>query len=134
MRINKDRVEFLRTLKSPTTVKELQRALGAFGYVQKWIPGLAEIAKPLNKAVALYNNQEKNEFQWSDEMETAFNSMKDRTATASAIQLKIPDFTRKFVLVTDASDSGTGAMLANEVPRERVLEPIAFFHHTLSSA
>ena len=59
-----------------------------------------------------------------------FEQLKGRTA--NAVALHIPDFTKTFVLVTDASDQGVGAMLANK--DAGVLKPIAFFHHTLTSA
>ena len=50
--------------------------------------------------------------------------------------LYLPDFSGPFVLVTDASGVGTGAMLAHrdQLQPQGPLKPIAFFHHTLSSA
>ena len=45
--ISQQRVEQLRNLPSPRTVQELQRALGAFAFVQRWLPGVAEVARPL---------------------------------------------------------------------------------------
>ena len=53
----------------------------------------------------------------------AFEELKKRTA--NAVALHIPDFTKKFMLVTDASDQGVRAMLANE--DGGMLKPIAFF-------
>ena len=45
--IREDRVEQLRSLSRPKTVMQLRRALGAFAYVQRWLPGMAEIAKTI---------------------------------------------------------------------------------------
>ena len=47
MRIHEDRVTQLRNLPLPRDVDELRRALGAFAYVQRWLPGMSEVAKPL---------------------------------------------------------------------------------------
>ena len=45
--INEARREELLKTPLPTTVTMLRKALGAFSYVQRWIPGMADIAKPL---------------------------------------------------------------------------------------
>ena len=52
---------------------------------------------------------------------------------ASAPVLHLPDMTKPFVLVTDASDVGTGAMLAQKQAGGQ-LAPVAFSHHSLSRA
>ena len=66
-------------------------------------------------------------------MNEAFTMLKDRAA--NSIALNIPDFSKKFVLVTDASNEASGAMLANREGNQMIgqLKPIAFFHHTLTS-
>ena len=51
IKIKEERAEQIRKLKRPTTVMELRKALGAFAYVQRWIPRMAEIAKPLYGAL-----------------------------------------------------------------------------------
>ena len=52
-----EQVEQILKLKIPTTVMELREALGAFAYVQRWIPGKAEIAKPLYRALGKNGRQ-----------------------------------------------------------------------------
>ena len=52
---------------------------------------------------------------------------------ASAPVIHLPDMTKPFVLVTDASDVGTGAMLAQKQAGGQ-LAPVAFSHHSLSRA
>ena len=131
LKIREDRVEQIRKLRRPETLIELRRALEAFAYVQRWIPGMADIAKPL------YEVLEKNGRQkliWTTEMDEAFNELKKRAA--NSIALNVPDFCKKFVLVTDASNEAVGAMLANREDGRPggQLKPIAFFHHTLTSA
>ena len=67
-------------------------------------------------------------------MNEAFTVLKDRAA--NSIALNIPHFSKKFVLVTDASNEAIGAMLANREGNQLTdqLKSIAFFHNTLASA
>ena len=51
VRIHDDRVTQLRNLPQPQNVHELRRALGGFAYVQRLLPGMAEIATPLYAAL-----------------------------------------------------------------------------------
>ena len=63
---------------------------------------------------------------------TPFEALKQQVA--NAVALTLPNFNRKFVLVTYASDTGVVAMLANRDNScgGAKLAPIAFFHHALS--
>ncbi|KAK3877481.1 hypothetical protein Pcinc_017807 [Petrolisthes cinctipes] len=126
--MGEQRVKDLRTVPTPTTVRELRRMLGGFSYVQRWLPGLAETAKPLYDAL---NKNPYQRLKWTEEMRHAFQTLKLQVATATSLNL--PDYKKRFVLVTDASNVGTGAMLANRADNGNLL-PIAFFHHTLTPA
>ena len=119
------RVQQLRDLPPPRDVHELRRALGSFAYVQRWIPGVAETARPLYDAL---EKDGKKKLVWTETMTSSFNKLKQQVSDAVALYL--PDFKKPFVLVTDASDSGTGAMLANRDGQD--LKPLGFFHHALS--
>ena len=119
------RVQQLRDLPLPRDVHELRRALGSFAYVQRWIPGVAETARPLYEAL---DKDGKKTLKWTEEMTSSFNQLKQQVSDAVALYL--PDFRKPFVLITDASDTGTGAMLANRDGQD--LKPLGFFHHALS--
>ena len=108
IKIKEERIEQIRKLKRPTTVMELRKALGSFVYVQRWIPDMAEITKPLYGALERNGRQK---LIWTDEIDEAFTILKGRAA--NLIALNIPDFSKKFFLVTDASNEASGAMLAN---------------------
>ena len=129
--MNEARREQLLKTPLPTTVTMLQKALGAFSYVQRWIPGMADIAQPLYQ---LLDKDGKKELKWTPTTRAAFEKLKEQVVNPPALYL--PDFTRPFVLVTDASGLGTGAMLAqrDHLQQEGPLRPIAFFHHTLSTS
>ena len=131
IKIKEERIEQIRKLKRPTTVMELRKALRSFAFVQRWIPDMAEITKPL------YGALERNGRQtliWTEEIDKTFTILKG--TAANLIALNIPDFSKKFVLVTDASNEASGAMLANREGDQIIgqLKPIAFFHYTLTFA
>ena len=71
------------------------------------MPGIAEIAKPLYKATGGHRNKT---LRWDETCEHTFEELKMRVA--SAVALRIPRDGVPFVFETDASDVGTGAMLA----------------------
>ena len=85
---------------------------------------MAEVATPLYAAL---DKDKRKKLVWDEAMVTAFEALKQQVA--NAVALTLPNFNKKFVLVTDASDTGVGAMLANRDNScgGAKLAPIAFF-------
>ena len=126
--MSEQRVADLRSIATPSTIRELRQALGAIMYVQRWLPGLAEVARPLYKGL---DNKPRAKLKWTKDMEDAFRNIKQ--LIGDAVALRLPDLKRPFFLVTDCSNEGAGAMLAQADPEEEgALCPVAFYHHSLT--
>ena len=72
-------------------------------------------------------------FEWTMECQGAFDAIKREIR--KDVVLVLPDFTKPFLLHTDASDVGIGASLVQEVEDEKgeIKErPIAFYSKTLT--
>ena len=118
------KTEKVSTWPQPTSRRELQQFLGLAGYYRRFVPNFAAVAKPL------YQLTEKNaKFAWDDRADEAFKDLRQRLVTAPT--LAFPDYSRPFILDTDASDVGIGGVLSQkqEDGSERV---IAYGSRTLS--
>ena len=89
----------------PTTMKELQQFLGFANYYCRFIRDLSQIAKPLH-----HLTESKSVFAWTNECLTAFTELRRRLTSAPV--LAYPDFNQPFILDTDASGDGIGAVLS----------------------
>ncbi|WP_353806157.1 ribonuclease H family protein, partial [Acinetobacter baumannii] len=70
---------------------------------------------------------------WTAECETAFQTLMDRMTSAPVLHL--PDLTQPFVLRTDASDLGLGAVLLQRDPKNaETLFPVAYASRKLRPA
>src|SRR5438128_1773031 len=89
----------------PESVKDVYGFLGLASYYRKFIQNFTQVAEPLHKL--LHKNAT---FQWSSEVQQCFEYLKDCLISEPILQR--PDFTKQFILHTDASDFGIGAVLS----------------------
>ena len=76
----------------------------------------ATIARPLHRLT-----ERTASFMWTSDCQKAFNKLQQQLCSTPV--LAYPDFKRQFILDTDASDVGIGAVLSqtDEEGRERVI-------------
>ena len=86
-------------------IKDIRSFLGLAGYYRKFIPGFSSIAAPL-----LQLTQKSAHFNWTDACEQVFKQVKHLLCSAPI--LAYPHFGQEFILQTDASDYGVGAVLS----------------------
>ena len=82
----------------PSNLKQLCGFLGLTGYYRCFIAGFASIDAPLTDLLRC------NAFLWGPKAELAFAKLKE--AMTHAPVLRLPDFTRDFMIETDASNYG----------------------------
>ena len=116
---NPNKVDEILHAERPKTKRQVRAFLGTVGYYREYIPNFAEIAIPLTD---LTRKGTPNIIEWNDAHENAFKTLK-KMITMDPI-LRIPDFTRCFILQSDASECGLGAALTQEVDGKK--HPIAF--------
>ena len=111
---------------TPCTVQEVQQFLGLANYCRRLIHNFATIAKALNQLT-----EKHTKFQWNEECQNAFIALK--TCLTSATILALPDWSSPFVLDTDASDTGIGAVLS-QIHQDGSEHVIAYANRTLNKA
>ncbi|KAJ8033437.1 hypothetical protein HOLleu_23675 [Holothuria leucospilota] len=89
----------------PQNLTDVRSFLGLCGYYRRFIEGFADIAAPLFKLT-----EKKQTFDWDTDCETAVQRLKE--ALTSAPVLAYPNSCGRFILDTDASDFGVGAVLS----------------------
>jgi hypothetical protein len=119
------KVTVIENFPRPENEKELKSFLGMIGYYRRFIPRFSKIAAPMH---ALLKKGVK--FEWTVEQENAFQQLKGKLTSKPILQY--PDFTREFILTTDASNHGLGAVLSQgEIGKDL---PIAYASRNLNSA
>ncbi|GFW75255.1 retrovirus-related Pol polyprotein from transposon 297 [Trichonephila clavipes] len=92
---------------TPRTKTQIRTFLGLEGYDQKYINLFSVIAAPLTDA--LKGRAKKGEITWTTECENAFRELKGKLIDKPV--LYAPNFEREFIVQTDASNAGMGAVL-----------------------
>ena len=99
------KIESVKNWPVPSSVSEVRSFLGLAGYYRRFIPSFSSIATPLTRLT-----RKGKRFKWSDACQEAFENLKEKLITAPV--LSYPDRDSVFVLDTDASDTGIGAVLS----------------------
>jgi hypothetical protein len=116
------RVQAVLSLKNkqPKTVGEVRHLLALLGYYRRYIQDFSRVAKPLFDLLQRSNEPSNNKSKtpqvpssqnvsWTDEHSSILDQLV--TQITSATILAYPDCNKPFILHTDASQEGLGAVL-----------------------
>ena len=101
------KVEAISRYPTPKDLTELRRFLGMASYYRRFISGFSDIASPLNRLT-----QKDMPFVWDENCENAFQTIKEQLMSSPV--LAFPEPNGDYILYTDASDVGVGAVLVQE--------------------
>lgn len=126
VQVDMEKVKVLEDWPAPQSVKEVRQVVGFMSYYRRFVPRFAQLARPLH---ALMGKQKKGElnarsrpFEWDEECQTSFDSL--RKCLIAPPILAYPDLGLPFIVTTDASCLGLGAVLSQK--QEGVERVIAF--------
>ena len=135
---NPEKISRVKDWERPTNRKEVLQFLGFAGYYRRYVEGYSSIAAPLYRLTSGDPRKKirgkkrlgpEPPFLWTTECEKAFQSLRQKLTTAPV--LAYPGYSQPFVLQTDASGEGLGAVLAQfQGGTETVVArdvPISFF-------
>ena len=105
-----EKVSSIQEVPTPVTVRDVQSFLGLCNYYRRFVKDYAKVAAPLNKLLVGHKNEKGRKraqpLTWNAEAQEAFETLKHELT--KKIVLAYPDFTKKFILTTDASDFCVG--------------------------
>ncbi|GJV22459.1 putative reverse transcriptase domain-containing protein [Tanacetum coccineum] len=102
--VDPSKIEAVKNWKAPITPSEVRSFLGLAGYYRRFIENFFKIAKSLTILT-----QKCRTFDWGEEQELAFQTLKDKLCNAPVLAL--PDGPEDFVVYCDASGLGLGCVL-----------------------
>ena len=102
-----ERIQAVTNLPVPNSAEKLRSFLGLANFYRRFVHNFAEITTPLTELTS-----SKQPYTWTTKHQQAFDAL--RNALTSPPVLDYPKQTDKFVLTTDASGVGIGAILSTK--------------------
>ena len=132
---NPKKVEAVAKWPTPKTVYDVRSFLGFVGYYRRFIKDFSKIAKPIREVITGLENQSKRSakktfVEWTEAADSAFEHLK-KLCISTPI-LAYPDYKLPFVLHTDSSSEGLGAVLYQK--QNGKLRVIAYASRSVSKA
>ena len=120
------KVEAVKNYPVPQNLTQLRAFLGLASYYRRFIKDFSKIL------TSLYELLKKNiPYDWTDERQQVFQFLKNKLITAPI--LAYPDFSKPFLLFTDASLTALGAVIEQE-GSDGLKHPIAYASRSTSAA
>ncbi|CAN6552335.1 unnamed protein product [Malus baccata var. baccata] len=123
--VDKSKIDLVRHLPSPTSVREVRFFLGHAGFYRRFIKDFSKVTQPLCRLL-----QKEVAFEFTKECTTSFNQLKELLTTAPIIVP--PDWSLPFELMCDASDYALGAVLGQR--KDKRPHAIYYASRTLNDA
>lgn len=100
-------LQSIQDFEPPKNVKGVQSFLRMLNYYRKYIPGCAEVSIPLT-----YLTKKRTKFLWNAKCQESFDTLKVTLLKKPC--LRHPEFTKPFIIFSDASDKALRAVLEQE--------------------
>ncbi|CAM4928332.1 unnamed protein product [Rotaria socialis] len=128
-----DNIKAIRESQLPDypTLKQANEFIGGIGFYRNFIRNFAKIAGSIHRVTNLTKNK-KHKFIWGDEQRQAVQQLK-MMITGPELVLEFPDPELPFILSTDASQLGLGAVL-KQMNRDGKLKVIDYLSRVLSKS
>ncbi|GJS62182.1 putative reverse transcriptase domain-containing protein [Tanacetum coccineum] len=122
--IDPSKIEAVKNWKAPRTLIEVRSFFGLAGYYHRFIENFSNIAKSLTILT-----QKSKTFDWGEEQELAFQTLKDKLCNAHVLAL--PDRLKDFVVYCDASGIGLDCVLMQRESGVAVVFALKIWRHYL---
>lgn len=123
---NPDKISAIQKFPIPKNATEIKRFLGLLGYYRKFIPDFASITKPMTHCLKKGSKIRPDDVNYINCFE------KCKLLLTNDPILQYPDFTKDFILTTDASNYAIGAVLSQGTIGSD--KPIGYASRTLNSS
>lgn len=124
-RPDQSKIRLVKDWPQPRNVHHVRAFLGLANFYRRFVPKFASIARPLTDLTRLHEP-----FVWGAAQALAFRTLKD--CLTEAPLLLLPNDELPFVVMTDASDFATGAVLMQDVGSG--LQPVEYLSRRLGEA
>ena len=118
------KIKKILEIKTPQTRKQVRSLLGLIGYYRKFVPHFSSLTASLSD---LTKDSSPKKVVWTEDCEKSLREIQKILSERPI--LVIPDLERPFIVRTDASSTGLGAVLLQE--REGLLHPVCFVSRKL---
>ena len=105
-----EKTKVIRDWPTPSCSKDVRSFLGLVNFFRRFIPHFADVAHPLTSLTSLTSKT--TQFVWESEQQAALVALKQALLTQPL--LDYPKRDDQFVLATDASEIGLGAILSTQ--------------------
>ena len=136
--VDPEKVSCVKAWPLPKTVSEVQSFLGFTSFYRRFIKDFAKVAKPLHQVAQggiHYQTKTRTRvryppLQWGSPQQQAFDKLKEMCSSTPV--LGFADYNKPFILHTDASGDGLGAVLSQD--QEGKKRVIAYASRNLAKA
>ena len=127
MKPEKKKIEKILSVQVPKSKKQVRSLLGLLSYYRRYVCNFAEITAPLSD---LTRESGKRGIDWTPQCQEALSKVQQILSAKPVLLL--PDLQKDFLVRTDASSTGMGAVLLQE--RDGLLHPVQYASKKLSEA
>ncbi|XP_030760526.1 uncharacterized protein LOC115885682 [Sitophilus oryzae] len=126
LRTDPDKVSAMANYPRPRTTTEIKRFVGLCSWYRRFIKDFSTLMSPINNL--LKGSKKGQSIEWNTKAENSFLHIKDLLLSAPI--LSQPNFSEKFFIESDASDTGLGGVLLQKIDGENKI--IAYASRSLS--